>query len=54
MARRNTKKVRRHKSRKIWAKKKFFEGIDEKYVDQNKLANSNIQNRKDIGAYHKI
>ena len=54
MARRNMKNARRHKSRKIWAEKKFVEGINEKYVDQNKLAKSNIQNRKDIGAYLKI
>ena len=37
---------------KIWAEKKFVHGIGGKYVDQNKPANGNVQNRE--GIYNKI
>ena len=33
---------------KIWAEKKFVDGIDEKYVDQNKPANGNVRNKEGI------
>ena len=33
---------------KIWAEKKLVDGFDEKYFDQNKPANGNVQNRENI------
>ena len=47
------KKVCRHKSQKksllkMWAEKNFVDGIDERYVDQNKPANGNEHNTIDI------
>ena len=32
----------------IWTEKKFDDVIDEKYVDQKKPANGNVQNREGI------